>query len=286
MATNKQKTAQYNLEMKISEEDRMLIPPKSMDYNFGDISKVSQDEYILKYKSYACLNIIPFLEEHAGLKTTSTLFDHGCGLGALGYACGKYLLRPGEYFGFDIREKSIRWLQNAYQNIPTVNFSFQTVDAEHDYIALEHKNEGQKNTKPLNEIKYFDENTPPLDIIWNHSVFTHMFPDDIIQTLQQFRDKLAPSGHLVNTWLMVDEYAKYVLRCGLADRELPHVVQGALTYSLKNPLICTAYPEGDVIGFYKKAGFAVKKILKGSWAGRGNSLTSQDVLIAVPDKSR
>lgn len=125
-----------------------MIPPKGMDYNFGDTEKVSQEEYILKYKSYACLKIIPFLEEHAGLKTTSTLFDHGCGLGALGYACGKYLSLPGQYFGFDIREKSIRWLQNAYKNIPTVNFNFQTVDADHDYIALEHKKESQKHKAP------------------------------------------------------------------------------------------------------------------------------------------
>jgi hypothetical protein len=268
--------------MKISEEDRMLIPPKSMDYNYGDTSKVSQDEYILKYKSYACLKIIPFLVEHAGLNQTSRLFDHGCGLGALGYACWKYLSPQGQYYGFDIREKSILWLQKAYQNIPTVNFRFQTVDVERDYIALEHKEEAQKNTKPLNRIEYFDKDTLPLDVIWNHSVFTHMFPDGIIQTLQQFRSRIAPGGTLVNTWLMVDEYAQYVLRCGLADRELPHVVQGALTYSTKNPLVCTAYTESDVLGFYEKAGFSVKRILKGSWAGRENALTNQDILIAVP----
>ena len=78
----------------------------------------------------------------------------------------------------------------------------------------------------------------------------------------------------------MDEFADYALRCGVADRTLPFRINGALSSSEDNPLTCTAYELSTVKQIYRDAGHEIVDILFGSWAGRDNGVTYQDIVIS------
>ena len=109
-----------------------------------------------------------------------------------------------------------------------------------------------------------------------------MWPEDIAHVLRQFSLVMRPGGLCINTWLMVDDFARYILKCDLADRKLPHRVRDALTYSLDNPLTCAAYEETTVRGIYRDAGHEIIDLLPGSWSGRDNGVHYQDIVISRP----
>jgi hypothetical protein len=107
-----------------------------------------------------------------------------------------------------------------------------------------------------------------------------MWLDAISRLLTNLNSVVKPGGICVNTWLIVDEFARYSLNCGVADRVLPYKVNDAYTTSLTNPLMCTAYDLADVQRAYEKAGHEVVKILWGTWSGRDNGVHYQDIVIS------
>jgi hypothetical protein len=111
-----------------------------------------------------------------------------------------------------------------------------------------------------------------------------MHRQSIINVLRDFSGILKPDGLCVNTWLAIDEFAAYALSCKLADRALPYEVDGFLTYSKENPLVCSAYRLHAIQEIYAAAGHTIVSILWGSWSGRGNGLTYQDVVISTPGR--
>jgi hypothetical protein len=120
------------------------------------------------------------------------------------------------------------------------------------------------------------------DIQYSSSVMTHMWIEAIWKLLENLNQVVKPNGYCVNTWLIVDEFAEYSLRCGLADRILPYTVRGARTYSMQNPLMCTAYDLATVHDAYARTGQEIMQILWGSWSGRGNGVHYQDIVLSRP----
>jgi len=78
----------------------------------------------------------------------------------------------------------------------------------------------------------------------------------------------------------VDDFAQNALDSGAADRRLPIEVGGVLTYSHSNPLVCTAFRLSEVERIYAEAGHEIQEILYGSWSGRSNGVTYQDIVIS------
>jgi len=157
----------------------------------------------------------------------------------------------------------------------TENYIYQS----ENYTPLVQLREVQSNTTGAS-IRLPEEYRNYFDVAWSLSVFTHMWRDSIINTLMEQSKVVNYSGICVNTWLIVDEFARYIMKCGVADRQLPFEVNGALTYSLDNPLVCTAYKIQDVYEIYQKAGHEILDIEFGSWAGRKNEVSYQDVVIS------
>ena len=253
------------------------IPSPAINYNQSPTLTV--EKYIRHFKENACLTELPFLVDHAELGIESTLFDYGCGLGRLAYAASKYLGTKGRYIGFEPNQDALRFLNGAY--LPHRNFEFHGVELrlEEDYVALEHgarRIDGTSST----DINLEKIVRSQVDVQYSSSVFTHMWLDAIEKTLSSFSRIVKPTGYCVNTWLIVDDFAAYTLKCGLADRKLPYVVNGAMTYSEYNPLVCTAYRLNDVLARYARAGHEIVEIFWGSWSGRGNGAHYQDIVIS------
>jgi SAM-dependent methyltransferase len=254
------------------------IPPPAVNYNA--IFDGDREAYRHAFIADACLKELPSLIRIADLKPSSTLFDYGCGLGRLAYPASNYLDQTGCYLGYEPNPDALAFLKGAYSDRPNFRFFGDVLQTEEDYVAIQQgrmRTEG-KSAESVDLLKFIDTQ---IDVQWSMSVFTHMWPDAIVHILKQMKP-LVGAGICVNTWLIVDDYAAYILRCGLADRTLPHRVNGALTYSLENPLICTAYELTTVRDIYARAGHRIIDILWGSWSGRENGITYIDVIVSRP----
>jgi hypothetical protein len=207
--------------------------------------------------------------------------DYGCGWGRLTFAASNYLDDQGSYVGLDINREAIDFLKSGYSLYPNFEFVLQEISDEENYIYL---NEGKTSSSNIksSDLIIPDKYRNYFDAIFSHSVFTHMWMEGIVHTLKQQAKVLCNGGICINTWLVIDEYAQYVLRCGLADRQLPFRVNCAFTYDTQNPLLCTAYSLQDVYRMYTQAGHQIISIEPGSWAGRDNGVTYQDIILSKP----
>lgn len=258
------------------------IPPPSINYNQKPCRTL--DEYINVFRRNACAKELPFLVERCGLTPESTILDYGCGLGRLAYAASNFL-SGGRYIGYEPNQRALAFLNGAYATRPNFRFLGEELHGADDYVGLQLGTASpagiQSTAMDLSGIAGIEA-----DAQYSSSVFTHMWIPAIERVLASFRTAMAPGGVCVNSWLIVDSVAEYGMRCGIADRVLPHEVKGALTYSLDNPLVCTAYRLDTVRGIYERGGHEILEILWGEWSGRAthNAVHYQDLVLSRPHR--
>jgi SAM-dependent methyltransferase len=254
------------------------IPPPALNYNQSPSASLGR--YIRTFKQNACLKELPFLAE-LGLRKDSVLFDYGCGLGRLAYAASKFLDDHGTYIGYEPNVRALAFLKRAYANRPNFKFYGEELPAEEDYIAVK-SGQSRAGGRRAAEILPQEHIGRIVDIQYSSSVLTHMWMDAISRLLENLPAVVKQNGLCVNTWLIIDDFARYALDCGVADRVLPYRVNGAYTSSTTNPLMCTAYDLPSVQEVYERSGHEIVKILWGKWSGRDNGVHYQDVVISRP----
>jgi SAM-dependent methyltransferase len=251
------------------------IPPPSINYN--QPKRLHIKDYVREFKEGACLREIPFFIQK-GLRPDGAFLDYGCGLGRIAYPASKYLTDEGAYFGYEPQEGARKFLIGAYGHKPNFHFAGQPLRLSDDYVARE---QNQKRAggaaAAVIDLSFV---TRPIDIQYSHSVFTHMYEDAIIETLRAISKVMAPTGIFINTWLCVDDFAAYATRCGVADRTFPYRFGNMLAVSQKSPLQAVGYPLEIVRNIYDASGHEIIKILYGSWSGRENGVTFQDVVLS------
>ncbi len=253
------------------------IPPPWINYNQQGSAWL--EDYLEKFKGNACLKELPFLMT-LGLNKTSVLLDYGCGLGRLGYAASRFLDESGQYIGYEPNQEALRFLRTAYEGKRNFRFYGEELPSEEDYVAVHAGVRGRSGKSSL-ALDLRDVGRI-VDIQFSGSVTTHMWMPAINNLLGNLNAVVKPDGVCVNTWLIIDDFARYALSSGVADRKLPYVVDGAHTYSRENPLVCTAYDLGAVEAAYEAAGHRIQKIYWGSWSGRENGVTYQDIVVSRP----
>jgi SAM-dependent methyltransferase len=261
--------------------DEMLergIPPPDINYNQS--AATDRAAYVRAFKEGACLREWPFIVTRAGLSPASAVLDYGCGFGRLAYAAYKWLSDDGAYFGYEVNQTALAFLRNSWNGRRGFAFAGAELAGKDDYIAMK-VGDGQRGGAAPSLVSLSGLCSRPVNAQYSSSVFTHMWPDDIVATLRQIGSVMAPGGLCINTWLMIDNHTAFTLRCGLADRALPHKVGEAYTYDQSNPLMCAAYDSAVVERIYADAGHEIIDVLPGSWSGgRDNSVHYQDIVVS------
>ena len=236
-----------------------LLPPKELRLSVGGSFKAIGTEFFR------------YFIELAGLQPDEAVLDVGCGVGRMAVPLTQYLSDRGRYEGFDIVESGITWCQSVISpRYP--NFQFQRADLYNQYYNP--TGQAQANTY---RFPYSDHH---FDFVFLTSVFTHVLPDGIKNYLKEISRVLKPGGRALITAFLLNEESLFGLETGLCTLELPEIFETYRLADKKFPESAVAYEAQFFITLAEQVGLKVNSpIYYGSWCGRSDFLSVQDILL-------
>jgi len=212
----------------------------------------------------------------APIDKDASVLEVGCGVGRDAIQLTEHLSSEGTYVGIDIIRPSIEWCQaNITPRYP--NFTFHYLD-----IKSQIHNPG--GSLRVRDVK-LPAPSASVDRIILQSVFTHMFYDDIIHYLKEFRRILKPGGKVVTSFFVIDEESQKMIKASGGDPAFN------LTFAFPYGEGCfindERYPEGAVAftvprlqQMLVKSGMVLDQpIHPGFWSGRQGVTDGQDIAV-------
>ncbi len=216
------------------------------------------------------LQFLGYFVQLAGLKPTDAVLDVGCGVGRMAYALAHYLAPSAAYEGFDIVERLIRWCQQSITpRFP--HFQFRTVD-----VANPSYNQGVTGPAAAFVFPYEAER---FDFVFLTSVFTHMRGREVRRYLDEIRRVLKPGGRCLATFFLLNAQAERLIRDGKSTQKLVHPLEDGFTTRPDKPEDCIGFSEALVAKWLAERRLKVVGNYYGSWCGRAEGLSYQDMLV-------
>jgi len=212
-----------------------------------------------------------YLKLLCGLGPTSRVLDMGCGCGLLELELEKVVTR-GECCGFDIHKPSINW---ASKTIGSRSPHFR-------FIHADIYNEAYWPAGRLDARAFLAQlQLPPFQIIVAKSLFTHMLPDELRLYLDAVAANLTADGKAMLTFFLLnDDQARHEANRRNQISFLPLAGDSIHRIRYQNaPTAAVAYYETPLVARLSAAGLQVVEIRYGSWSGREDGLSFQDILI-------
>jgi SAM-dependent methyltransferase len=211
----------------------------------------------------------------AGLRPDHHVIDIGCGSGRLALPLAGYL-RGGRYEGFDIDPQMIEWCKRAITPRHP-QFRFSLLD-----VANTHYNPGGALSADDVRFPFASER---FDMAVATSLFTHLLPASVVNYASEAARVLAAGGMLFATFCVVDDGALERIARGEAHVDLRHRLHDAdgiefHTSDPASPETAIGFGEPYVRSTFAAAGLNVSAIHRGTWSGRPDGFSFQDVVIA------
>jgi ubiquinone/menaquinone biosynthesis C-methylase UbiE len=237
---------------------RDLVPPRYLN-NFvggGDFEGIG-DEF-LKY-----------FVDLGGLRPTHRVLDVGCGIGRMARPLTKYLV-GGRYEGIDIVPQGIDWCRkNFSQRYP--NFRFQLADVRNLMYNPRGKFEAFEYQFPFPDTDF--------DFTYLTSVFTHMRKREMEHYLLEITRTLRPNGRCLVTYFLLNEESRALIEAGRSSLDFKSPLEGCWTNDEDVPETAIAFDEEYIRKLYVDWGFTLETVRYGSWCGRQEHLSYQDIMI-------
>ncbi|MBW4576928.1 MAG: class I SAM-dependent methyltransferase [Aphanothece sp. CMT-3BRIN-NPC111] len=252
---------EYNINVALGRQDP-LIPPKHKCFvGDGDFKAIGEIFFQI------------FLELGA-LKPGEKVLDVGCGIGRMARPLTNYLKDGGSYEGIDIVADGIKWCQKKIT--PTYpNCKFQLID-------VYNKEYNPTGKYKASEYKFpYDNNS--FDFIFLTSVFTHMLPQDMENYFSEIARTLKQDGRCLITFFLLNNESLDLINKNLSPLlQFQYEMDGCRTADKDIPERAIAFDEKYVRSIYGKYGVnIVEPIRYGSWCGRENFLSYQDIILAI-----
>lgn len=221
------------------------------------------------------------LDRYIGIKETDNVVEIGCGIGRVAIPLSERLT-TGQYIGTETIGRSIEWCVN---NITAAHPNFQFI--HHDIRDDLHN---PKGTLDASDIRLPSEDGS-VDLIVLHSVFTHMFKDEILHYLKEFRRILKPTGRVWASFFVADQEMIKSIDAGHKTEwnmtfAHPHGY-GCRVENKASPRAAVLYDQSVLEDMVADSDLAfAHPILQGRWSGlRPEPKSGQDAVILKPQNA-
>ena len=207
-----------------------------------------------------------------GLQPTDRVLEVGCGVGRMAIPLTHFLSERGTYEGFDIVSAGIEWCR-ARITARYPNFRFRHADLRN----LTYNPDGSGQAAGYR----FPYDDGAFDFVFLTSVFTHLMPEEGRQYLSECARVLRTGGTLFATFFLLNDESVTAVGHGRSDVDLRHELGDCRVAFPHIPSAAVGYQEGFVRQRLAERGLAlVEPIHYGSWCGRREFLSFQDIVIA------
>ena len=212
-----------------------------------------------------------YLRSLAELRPEERVLDICCGCGQMALYLKGYLDETGSYAGVDIHRPSIRWCQKKISR-RWRNFEFAHVDVHNETY-----NPAGMHRAELFQLPFADRS---FDLVLLKSVFTHMRPPEVSNYVREVARLLKVNGKCLVTFFLLNEAQAALAREGRNALAF-EFGEGVWRYRYEHsPESAVAYDERYVMALLEQHGLRLKdRINYGSWTGRKDGLSFQDILI-------
>ena len=244
----------------VSTRRREMIPPRKLRFvGDGDFKAIG-------------LEFRRIFVEVGGLKPDDRVLEIGSGIGRMAAPLAEYLSAKGGYQGLEIVKKGVEWCQD---NITTrhPNLQFRHADVYNTSYNPQGIIQAARYEFPY-EDNYFD-------FVFLTSVFTHMFPADMENYLNEISRVLRKSGTCLITFFLLNGESEDGIRRGKSTQDFTHEIDGCFTMDVRVPERGIAFSEAYVRGLFRRLNLSIEEPIRyGSRCGRERFVSYQDIVIA------
>lgn len=242
-----------------------MVPKRvvSLIIGGGDFKKIGKD-------------FVKYFVEYGGLHQDDSVLEIGSGYGRMSVGLTSFLSSSGTYDGVEIIPEAIDWCKKEITSRYS-NFKFHHADVINNYSYQNGSLEAQNYIFPFEDESF--------DFIILTSVFTHMKPEHIDLYLSEIARVLKQNATCFISYYLLDKFSISQVREKKSALLFKHKFDNFLSTSKNNPEETIAYEQDYIKKLYSKYKLHIEKpILYGSWSGRNQFLTYQDVIIASKSK--
>lgn len=236
-----------------------LQPPRRLRFvGDGDFTAIGRE-------------FVGHLERLADLRPDSRVLDAGCGIGRLAIPLLDVLSPAGSYDGFDIVPRAIRWCRSEIApRHPRFRFALADV-ANGAY---------RRRSLPSAATYRFAYPDASFDVVVATSLFTHLLPDEAANYLREIGRVLAPGGRCLVTWFVRNAESEALILEDRSTIPFGHLYGDCLVVDRAVPEAAIAYPQAAIEAMYARAGLPGMTLHPGSWCGRTQFTSGQDIVVA------
>jgi len=201
-----------------------------------------------------------------------SLLDLGCGCGQVASALADYV--QGRYEGIDPDQEAIDWCRlNLTSRYPRLQF--RHVDLFNGFYNPKGTVDPRTWVLPVRDGSF--------DVVLLKSVFTHMLRAEMSHYLEEVSRILRPGGHCLASLYLLNEEAESLSGNG-CNFSLDYPIAGDRALSARAPEYIVGWHEQTVHDAAAASGLRIAQpIHLGSWCGRTNGLSYQDLIILEHD---
>jgi SAM-dependent methyltransferase len=235
-----------------------LVPPRRLDFVGHSDFVATGDEFLGHFVALA------------GLQPDHAVLDVGCGIGRMARPLADFLSSDGSYDGFDVNRDGIGWCRRRYARHR--NFRFRVAD-----LYNRRYNPGGAHAASEYRFPYDDAR---FDLVVLTSVLTHLLEDEATHYVSEVARVLKPGGRVLATFFLLNDGSRAGIAEGLSGLEFLDADAHVAVVSEDVPEEAVAYDEEWVRERLEGYGLEVQSIDYGSWSGRQDHLSFQDIVVA------